>query len=119
MPFSDLLMRLKNGKLDKREFLGLLNKRPEPMTVEGRELFNVQSIGDDEAELLLFGEIGTPDGFGSDTIDGHQFASEINFLGRFGIKKLLLKINSIGGSVIQGQSISTEILTSHGHSAPI
>jgi len=104
MSFPVLLNRFQNKSLNNQEFLSLLNKRPEPTVIQGRELLHLQSIGGDSAELLLFGEIGTE-------LDGNLFASEINFLGQIGIKNLLIKINSVGGKVFLAQGIVGEMLT--------
>lgn len=60
----------------------------------------INSINEDkqEAEMLLYGDVGYE-------IDGTQIANEIRYLEEIGIKKLTQRINSGGGSVINGLSV--------------
>ncbi len=59
-------------------------------------------MNEQEATLLLYGELGVK-------VDGDYMAQEINFLINNGIK-VNLRINSNGGSVIQGLSILNAIM---------
>lgn len=65
------------------------------------------SISDGIAEIMLYGSIGTPE------INGARFASEISFLNdNPEVNEINVRINSSGGSVIEGLSIFSSILNS-------
>jgi ATP-dependent Clp endopeptidase proteolytic subunit ClpP len=57
-----------------------------------------------EATMLLYGEIG-----GADGINGTQFANELYELESLGIERCTVRINSPGGSVLDGYSIFSAI----------
>lgn len=60
----------------------------------------INSINEEqeEATMLLYGDVGCE-------IDGNQIANEIRYLEEIGIKKITQRINSGGGSVINGLSV--------------
>jgi len=66
------------------------------------EFKHLQNMNNQEATLLLYGELGSK-------VDGDYLAGEINWLLNNGLK-VNLRINSNGGSVIQGLSILNAIL---------
>jgi ATP-dependent protease ClpP protease subunit len=66
------------------------------------EFKHLQNMNDQEATLLLYGELGSK-------VDGDFLANEITWLLNSGLK-VNLRINSNGGSVIQGLSILNAIL---------
>jgi ATP-dependent Clp protease, protease subunit len=70
------------------------------------ELKHVTSLDElkKTATLLLYGEIG-------DKVDGDYFAQEINFLSKQ-YDEIVIRINSGGGSVLQGLSIFNAMLNS-------
>lgn len=57
-----------------------------------------------QAEMLLYGEIGNG-------VDGHAFAQELNWLARE-YDEIKIRINSEGGSVVEGLSIVSEMMAS-------
>jgi ATP-dependent protease ClpP protease subunit len=76
----------------------------------------IKNIADDcsEATILLYNQIGcTVDGDGNITygIDGSSFAWEMQYL-QDKCKKINVRINSIGGSVLDGYAIISSILNS-------
>lgn len=62
----------------------------------------LENEGQREAQMLLFGQIGVD-------LDGNLFAHEMEAIGNMDIKKLKIKINSVGGNVFQGMSILSMI----------
>lgn len=56
-------------------------------------------------EMLLYGVIG-------EDVNGHLFAQELNYLGRE-YDEIKIRINSEGGSVVQGLSIASEMMNSN------
>jgi ATP-dependent protease ClpP protease subunit len=56
------------------------------------------------AEMMLYGELG-------DSINGHDFARELNWLGQ-NYDEIKIRINSNGGSISQGLSVVAEMLAS-------
>ncbi len=65
---------------------------------------NKQETNNQSVTLTLYGEIGTK-------VDGDYFAREIAYLSE-NYNEIIIKINSTGGSVIQGLSIVSAILSS-------
>lgn len=55
-------------------------------------------------EMLLYGEIGKD-------INGHEFAASLNYLSRE-YDNIIIRINSIGGSIDQGLSIVSQMMAS-------
>ena len=73
----------------------------------------IRNINSEEATILLYNQIGSSiDGFGNydQGIDGSLFAEEMKYLDKAGLKKINVRINSVGGSVIHGYSIVSAIL---------
>lgn len=74
----------------------------------------IQNISEDEATILLYNQIGSSiDEYGNLEygIDGSSFANEMLYL-QDKCKKINVRINSIGGNVIDGYSIISSILNS-------
>lgn len=61
-------------------------------------MLNIVNITDTRAEILLHGIIG-------ERINGHEVARELKNLKDIGIKEVKIRINSIGGSIVEGYSI--------------
>ena len=68
----------------------------------------IKNIGETEATILLYDQIGISND-GCYGIDGAQFAYEIQYL-QDKCSKINVRINSVGGSVIDGYSIISSIL---------
>lgn len=69
----------------------------------------IRNIASDVPTLLLHGEIGINPETGQG-IDGAAFAKELYYLqDQLGVKKCIVSINSVGGSVIDGYSIFSAI----------
>ena len=64
----------------------------------------IKNISSEDATILLYGEIGSE-------INGSVFANEMQYL-QDECKKIKVRINSIGGNVIDGYSIMSAILNS-------
>ena len=58
------------------------------------------------AEMLIYNNIG------SDGTSGQRFAEELKFLESFGLNEIKVRINSGGGSVLDGFAIFTAIYNS-------
>ncbi|CAB4191918.1 S14_ClpP_1 domain containing protein [uncultured Caudovirales phage] len=70
----------------------------------------IQNYSSDQATILLYDDIGRNPMDGSG-IDGNQFAQELNYLSDIvQPAKINCRINSVGGSVIDGMSIFASIL---------
>ena len=69
------------------------------------KFINKIDIEKKEAEMLLYGNVG-------DEIDGNWIANEIRYLEEQGITKITERINSGGGSVINGLSVVSANLNS-------
>lgn len=66
----------------------------------------INRVSQDSAEINLFDEIG------NGGISGQEFADDIQTLNDFGVKEIIININSGGGSVIDGLSIFSAIQNS-------
>jgi ATP-dependent Clp protease protease subunit len=64
----------------------------------------IRNYSNQEATMLIYDEIG------GDGIDGNYFAKELFYLDESGCKKVNVRINSPGGSVIDGYSIFSAII---------
>lgn len=69
------------------------------------ELKHFKNKTGDSYELLLFGDIGYE-------ISGTQIANELKWLNENGAKEILIRINSGGGSILDGFSIVSAIMNS-------
>lgn len=65
----------------------------------------IKSIDENEANIFIYGEVGSE-------INGNEVAREIRIANSFGCNKINLRINSNGGSVIDGLSIIAAIIES-------
>jgi ATP-dependent Clp protease protease subunit len=64
----------------------------------------IRNYSNQEATMLIYDEIG------GEGIDGNSFAKELFYLDESGCKKVNVRINSPGGSVIDGYSIFSAII---------
>lgn len=74
----------------------------------------INNISEGEATMLLYNQIGTTIDENGDLvygISGEMFANEMRYL-QDKCKKIKVRINSIGGSVLEGYSIISSILSS-------
>ncbi len=72
------------------------------------KFWTIKARSSGEAEVLIYGEIGTEEGW--DDVTAKGFAKELRDLGN--IKNLSIRINSPGGDVFAAQAIFS-ILKSH------
>src|SRR4030067_2587532 len=75
------------------------------MAEKWKRYFNMKAKSEDEAEILIYEEIGAS--FFSEGIGAKQFAKELKALGE--IKSLTIRINSPGGCVVEGQAIYSQL----------
>lgn len=60
-----------------------------------------------KAEMLLYGELGEDEGM----INGHRFAEELNWLGKYN-DEIKIRVNCDGGVISHGLSIFSQMITS-------
>lgn len=66
----------------------------------------VKNQTDTTAEMLIYNNIG------EDGTNGQRFADELNYLSQFGLDEIKVRINSAGGSVLDGFAIFSAIANS-------
>jgi ATP-dependent protease ClpP protease subunit len=73
----------------------------------------IQNVNKQEATILLYDEIGSHvNEYGNyvSGVDGSLFASEVKYLDEAGVSTINVRINSVGGNVLDGYSIVSAIL---------
>lgn len=68
-----------------------------------RKWYSIKNLGNNSAEIDIYGDIGQPGLFNPDAISAKQFKEDLAALGN--ISDLTIRINSYGGEVFDGNAI--------------